>query len=56
MACWWTARCLVIEGSVAGATAWAYCPNPEQGPALRAVGVSHLFGHMADLPELLTRR
>jgi beta-phosphoglucomutase-like phosphatase (HAD superfamily) len=54
-------RCLVIEDSVVGATAgvaagatvWAYCPKPEQADALRAVGVSRLFGHMADLPELL---
>ena len=58
------ARCLVIEDSVVGATAgvaagatvWAYCPVPEQGPALRAVGVSHLFGHMGDLPALLAAR
>ena len=55
------AQCLVIEDSVtgvqagvaAGATVWAFCPLPEQGAALRAAGASHLFGHMADLPELL---
>jgi HAD superfamily hydrolase (TIGR01509 family) len=55
------AQCLVIEDSVtgvqagfaAGATVWAYCPLPEQGAALRQAGASHLFGHMADLPELL---
>jgi HAD superfamily hydrolase (TIGR01509 family) len=55
------AQCLVIEDSVtgvqagmaAGATVWAYCPQPEHGAALRAAGASHLFGHMADLPELL---
>ncbi len=54
-------QCLVIEDSVtgvqagvaAGATVWAFCPQPEQGAALRAAGASHLFGHMADLPELL---
>ena len=58
------ARCLVIEDSVVGATAgvaagatvWAYCPVPEQGPALRSVGVSQLFGHMGDLPALLAGR
>ena len=54
-------QCLVIEDSVtgvqagvaAGATVWAFCPQAEQGAALRAAGASHLFGHMADLPELL---
>jgi len=54
-------RCLVIEdtptgvtaGVAAGATVWAYCPRPAQGPALRQAGAHHLFGHMADLPGLL---
>lgn len=54
-------RCLVIEdtpigvtaGVAAGATVWAYCPLPEYGPALRQAGASHLFGHMAELPQLL---
>jgi HAD superfamily hydrolase (TIGR01509 family) len=54
-------RCLVIEdtttgvtaGVAAGATVWAYCPTPAQGPALRQAGASRLFGYMADLPELL---
>ena len=54
-------QCLVVEDSVtgvqagvaAGATVWAFCPQPEQGAALREAGASHLFGHMADLPELL---
>ena len=54
-------RCLVIEdtptgvtaGVAAGATVWAYCPLPAQGPALRQAGAHHLFGHMADLPGLL---
>lgn len=54
-------RCLVIEdtptgvtaGVAAGATVWAYCPLPVQGPALRQAGAHHLFGHMADLPGLL---
>jgi len=54
-------RCLVIEdtptgvtaGVAAGATVWAYCPRPAQGPALRQAGAHHLFGHMADVPGLL---
>ncbi|MEO6319901.1 MAG: HAD family phosphatase [Polaromonas sp.] len=54
-------RCLVIEdtttgvtaGIAAGATVWAYCPLPEQGPALRQAGASQLFAHMAGLPALL---
>ena len=54
-------RCLVIEdtptgvtaGVAAGATVWAYCPLPAQGPALRQAGAHHLFGHMADVPGLL---
>ncbi|MEO8120662.1 MAG: HAD family phosphatase [Rhodoferax sp.] len=54
-------RCLVIEdtpvgttaGVAAGATVWAYCPLPEQGPALLQAGASRLFGHMAELPQLL---
>ncbi len=54
-------QCLVVEDSVtgvqagvaAGATVWAFCPQPEQGAALCEAGASHLFGHMADLPELL---
>ncbi len=54
-------QCLVIEdsatgvaaGVAAGATVWAYCPMPEQGPALRQAGASRLFDHMAELPQLL---
>ncbi|MGH8035590.1 MAG: HAD family hydrolase [Polaromonas sp.] len=54
-------RCLVIEdtttgvtaGVAAGATVWAYCPSPEHGAALRQAGASQLFGHMAELPQLL---
>jgi HAD superfamily hydrolase (TIGR01509 family) len=54
-------RCLVIEdsatgvvaGVAAGATVWAYCPMPEQGPALRQAGASQLFDDMAKLPQLL---
>ncbi|MBC7685560.1 MAG: HAD family phosphatase [Bdellovibrionales bacterium] len=55
------ASCLVIEdtttgvtaGVAAGATVWAYCPLPEQGPALVQAGASQLFAHMAGLPGLL---
>ncbi len=54
-------QCLVIEdsatgvlaGVAAGATVWAYCPQPEQGAALRQAGASQLFQHMAQLPQLL---
>jgi len=54
-------RCLVIEdsapgvmaGAAAGATVWAYCPQPEQGPALLQAGASRLLAHMAELPGLL---
>jgi HAD superfamily hydrolase (TIGR01509 family) len=54
-------RCLVIEdtttgvraGAAAGATVWAYCPQPEQGDQLRQAGASQLFDQMADLPHLL---
>ena len=55
------AQCLVIEdtpvgvtaGVAAGATVWAYCPLPGNGPALRQAGARELFGHMADLPQKL---
>ncbi len=55
------AQCLVIEdsatgvqaGVAAGATVWAYCPLPAQVAGLREAGASHLFGHMADLRDLL---
>jgi HAD superfamily hydrolase (TIGR01509 family) len=54
-------QCLVIEdsatgvaaGVAAGATVWAYCPLPEQGPALRQAGACQLFDDMAKLPQLL---
>lgn len=54
-------RCLVIEdtpvgvtaGVAAGATVWAYCPQPEAGPALLLAGASRLFDHMGQLPLLL---
>lgn len=57
------ARCLVIEdtptgvtaGVAAGATVWAYCPQPEQGAALRQAGARHLFARMDELPGLLAR-
>jgi HAD superfamily hydrolase (TIGR01509 family) len=53
--------CLVIEdttvgvtaGVAAGATVWAYCPQPERGPDLLQAGASQLFGHMGELPQLL---
>jgi HAD superfamily hydrolase (TIGR01509 family) len=55
------AHCLVIEdtpvgvtaGVAAGATVWAYCPQPQAGPALLTAGASRLFSQMGDLPELL---
>jgi len=55
-----TAHCLVIEdttvgvaaGVAAGATVWAYCPQPEAGAALLQAGASRLFAAMADLPPL----
>ncbi|CDS51708.1 Putative phosphatase YieH [Polaromonas sp. CG9_12] len=55
------AHCLVIEdtttgvaaGVAAGATVWAYCPTPGQGPALRQAGASRLFGHMAEVAAML---
>lgn len=54
-------RCLVIEdtttgvtaGVAAGATVWAYCPDPAQGAALQQAGACRLFSHMGDLPGLL---
>jgi HAD superfamily hydrolase (TIGR01509 family) len=54
-------QCLVIEdttvgvtaGVAAGATVWAYCPQPEAGAALLQAGASRLFSSMADLPGLL---
>lgn len=55
-------RCLVIEdttvgvtaGVAAGATVWAYCPQPDAGHALLQAGASRLFDHMGQLPLLLT--
>ena len=54
-------RCLVIEdtptgvtaGVAAGAEVWAYCPLPAAAGPLRAAGANRLFGHMAELGELL---
>ncbi|MFZ4480197.1 MAG: HAD family hydrolase [Rhodoferax sp.] len=56
-------QCLVIEdsatgvlaGAAAGATVWAYCPQPEPAAALRQAGASLLFEHMAQLPGLLAQ-
>jgi HAD superfamily hydrolase (TIGR01509 family) len=55
------AQCLVIEdtpvgvtaGVAAGATVWAYCPQPEAGANLLQAGAARLFSRMADLPRLL---
>jgi HAD superfamily hydrolase (TIGR01509 family) len=55
------AQCLVIEdspagvtaGVAAGATVWAYCPQPEAGAALLQAGAARLFSQMGDLPGLL---
>ena len=54
-------RCLVVEDSVAGicagvaagATVWAYCPEPLQEPALRQAGATLVFSSMGELPCLL---
>jgi len=54
-------RCLVIEdtsvgvtaGVAAGATVWAYCPQPALGQALLQAGASQLFDHMGQLPALM---
>lgn len=54
-------QCLVIEdtrvgitaGVAAGATVWAYCPQPEAGPALLQAGAHRLFPTMAELSVLL---
>ena len=56
------ADCLVLEDTVsgvtagvaAGATVWAYCPQPEVGDALLQAGAVRLFSQMADLPGLLS--
>ena len=55
------AQCLVVEdtptgvtaGVAAGATVWAYCPDPVQGDALQAAGAERLFTDMALLPTLV---
>ena len=55
-----SAQCLVIEdttvgvtaGVAAGATVWAYCPQPDAGAALLHAGASRVFADMADLPPL----
>jgi HAD superfamily hydrolase (TIGR01509 family) len=56
-------RCLVVEdtptgvraGAAAGATVWAYCPLPAQGPALLAAGAHRLLDRMDALTGLLAR-
>ncbi len=55
------AQCLVVEdtatgvtaGAAAGATVWAYCPDPAHGPALLQAGAQRLFADMALLPALV---
>jgi HAD superfamily hydrolase (TIGR01509 family) len=55
------ALCLVVEDTVtgvtagvaAGATVWAYCPQPQAAPALLQAGAARLFPHMADLAAAL---
>lgn len=57
-------QCLVIEdttvgvtaGVAAGASVWAYCPQPQGGAALLQAGANRLFSSMADLPALLLER
>lgn len=54
-------QCLVIEdttvgitaGVAAGATVWAYCPQPSGAAPLLQAGASRVFDHMAQLPGLL---
>lgn len=54
-------QCLVIEdttvgvtaGVAAGATVWAYSPQPVGDAALLLAGASQVFRRMADVPELL---
>lgn len=54
-------RCLVVEdtptgvmaGVAAGATVWAFCPEPAFGPALLQAGAQRLFADMALLPGLV---
>lgn len=55
------AQCLVVEdtptgvtaGVAAGATVWAFCPEPAFGPALLEAGAHRLFADMALLPGLV---
>lgn len=55
------ADCLVIEdtavgvtaGVAAGATVWAYCPQPDASAALQQAGAQRCFVSMAQLPSLL---
>lgn len=52
-------QCLVIEdttvgvaaGVAAGATVWAYSPQPVGDAALLLAGASQVFRHMADVPD-----
>lgn len=57
-------QCLVIEdtavgvtaGVAAGATVWAYSPQPVGDAALLLAGASQVFRRMADVPGLLAAR
>ncbi|PKO61956.1 MAG: hypothetical protein CVU24_06360 [Betaproteobacteria bacterium HGW-Betaproteobacteria-18] len=57
-------QCLVIEdthvgvtaGVAAGATVWAYSPQPVGDVALLLAGASQVFRRMDDVPELLAAR
>jgi HAD superfamily hydrolase (TIGR01509 family) len=57
-------ECLVVEdtptgvtaGVAAGATVWAYCPDPAHGAALLQAGAQRLFADMALLPEMVAAR
>ena len=50
-------RCLVVEdttvgitaGVAAGATVWAYCPDPAQSGRLQQAGASKVLAHMREL-------
>ena len=53
------ARCLVLEdttvgiaaGVAAGATVWAYAPDPTQAGPLREAGARRVLGHMRELHQ-----
>jgi HAD superfamily hydrolase (TIGR01509 family) len=57
-----SSQCLVVEdttvgvtsGVAAGATVWAYCPQPDAAAALLQAGASRLFDQMGDLLQMLS--